>query len=327
MSATAAVVKTLDLVDDPAAYLGGFADYCSESDACSEINDALSEEGFEMATSHALHAATPVASASPYLAQPTSNSHGVDRHRVYDLRVMPPWAYHYTLPPRFAVPEQLFEDPVTEVALGDAGDALIFEYAAPEETDCWANNNSMSRTPAAYAARAVAVPEAMEVFPEAVPSPPRRAAAAARPRAAQPAGVMCCYWKRGSCSMGDSCWYSHEGTADTPCHYGVTCRKGHRDLVRTNGQAPPRDTRPAAERQAANHAGAGGADAVPKRYVHEPRSTRPSAPLVPTDLPCPHCGAEGAVSTQEFPYFERGVQMRTALRGHCSQCLRTFMLA
>eukprot|EP00760_Papus_ankaliazontas_P033085 PhM_4_TR616/c0_g1_i1/m.82824 len=45
--------------------------------------------------------------------------------------------------------------------------------------------------------------------------------------------LMCCYHKRGVCKKGSACWYSHEGSESTPCHYGVKCVAGHSTLSRT----------------------------------------------------------------------------------------------
>jgi len=259
------------------------------------------------------------------------------RHRVYDHRVMPADCYFFIVPPPVELlpPEYYPEDPVTEVAQADlVGDAL-----AASEPDYW--DISATATPAAKAALPPALPvddamAAMDYGAAAAVAPLRRPRPAG-PRPGAAAGVMCCYWKQGSCSMGATCWYSHEGTPDTPCHYGATCRKGHRELVRSNPQAPPRDSRvadaaPAAAAAVAHpvHAPAAAvaapaAGAVPRRYVHEPRSQRPSAPLVQTDMPCPHCTHEGEVWTQEFPVFD-GDRMRHALRAHCRNCLRTFMI-
>jgi hypothetical protein len=168
----------------------------------------------------------------------------------------------------------------------------------------------------------------------AVPPPGSAAAAAAS------SGVMCCYWKQGHCSMGASCWYRHEGSTDTPCHYGASCRKGHRHLVRSNPAAPPVpksqvDATPvvaqeqfATQAQAiAAAAAAAAAGAIPRRYVHEAKPPRPSAPLLDApELQCPHCGECGCVRTQDFPLYE-GNRVRQATRGHCGMCRRTFMVA
>lgn len=49
---------------------------------------------------------------------------------------------------------------------------------------------------------------------------------------AKVAGVMCCYFKqKGHCKMGEDCWHGHEGSDDTPCHYGAGCTAGHAHLA------------------------------------------------------------------------------------------------
>jgi hypothetical protein len=59
--------------------------------------------------------------------------------------------------------------------------------------------------------------------------------------------------------------------------------------------------------------------------VHEPKPKQ-SAPLRDSDMACPHCSEAGKVRLQDFPLFE-GSRVRQATRGHCGECLRTFMLA
>jgi hypothetical protein len=61
---------------------------------------------------------------------------------------------------------------------------------------------------------------------------PQPVAAPPVPAPSKPA-VMCCYHKRGVCKKGIDCWYSHNGSPDTPCHYGVKCVAGHGLLSRT----------------------------------------------------------------------------------------------
>lgn len=230
------------------------------------------------------------------------------RNDVYSLRVLPDWAYAFHLPP-VCPPAELpyeelnqFDEPVTEAAAhGDYGFTMQEEFpsavevAAADSSSSHHHNNLVQ------------------------PQQPQQA-------------VMCCYWKRGYCSMGNSCWYAHEGLASTPCHYGASCKKGHRHLVRSNKAAPvPRGGDAAAATSTnvnpavAAAAGASGA-AVPKRYVHEPKAPRASAPLLDSDMVCVQCGEAGHVRTQEFPLFE-GDRVRQATRAHCGKCFRTFMLS
>ena len=158
--------------------------------------------------------------------------------------------------------------------------------------------------------------------------------------------VMCCYFKlQGWCKMGDQCWYAHHGDASTPCHYGAGCKKGHKQLVRSNDAAalPVKAAAPlrghaAKAKQLATHvqhsyrdgpygdAPWADHDAPRPHYVHVPSRPRSSMPLEDApDLPCPFCGQRGVVKTQHFPVFV-GATRTTGVRGHCADCMRTFAL-
>lgn len=320
------------------SYLGFVDD--GNASVCSDTASNVSHDDTDF--DDRLHLLPKQASASPVTVQrPLPRPAARRRHNPYEVRVMPDWAYQHICPPPLLAAE--IDQPMTEVAFGDTAPMIdVAEntemVAIPMPATMQPDGFMLGDDSAATSEYIVDEAAALEYYNNqdagmTAMHQPRNVAYLGRPRgqpmdmttqaAAAPAGamlgVMCCYFKQGHCSMGASCWYRHEGAPDTPCHYGASCRKGHRHLVRSN-QTPPVPKQPDAT--AAMVAGAAG---VPRRYVHEAKPPRPSAPLLEWEHPCPHCGEMG-VRTQDFPLYE-GNRVRQATRAHCSACRRTFMVA
>jgi hypothetical protein len=170
---------------------------------------------------------------------------------------------------------------------------------------------------------------------------------------------MCCYIKQGHCRMGDKCWYSHTGSDSTPCHYGVSCTKGHAELVKAHpgasSAAKPVKKAKSKKTKAAAAAPAAQPQAAPvqqqqqqqqqdglffdgRQHQHyqpqqqfqqpqQQQAARPSAPIVPAaDVVCPFCENVGCVGTQQFPIFH-GAKRVMGVRGHCGFCDVTFALS
>jgi len=285
---------------------------CSDADSLSDVGPSSSAHAYDDDDMFVQKVRTNANNTKT--AERSVSRARAKRPDIYSLRLMPAEAYQAIPPP----PVPVFgtsDQPMTEAAAGDVGDALLHDVdyddgaAVADPYNYQHHHDHDSYHHGGYYGAGE------EGAADYAPRPSRRGAAQPAP-----AGVMCCYFKQGHCHMGDQCWYAHEGTAETPCHYGAKCRKGHKNLVRSNAAPPmPKDNAARHQQQQQNPAGP-----VPKRYVHEPKPTK-SAPLVDSDMPCPYCEEEGKVRLQDFPLFE-GHRVRQATRGHCGGCLRTFML-
>jgi hypothetical protein len=157
--------------------------------------------------------------------------------------------------------------------------------------------------------------------------------------------VMCCYHKRGVCKKGADCWYSHEGSPDTPCHYGVKCVAGHGILSRTalgahthlpkgngngyipvwarhpfkNTKEPMKGPRPPMSRP----------PPPPPSYPTPERVTEESPPMAPTekivappsldDVTCKFCGHD-KLYVMPYRSYSSNTHSTLQYRVHCMSC-------